>query len=90
MTPRLLSASSTRARTGDTVRSECPAMLQNRAAYSSARPGLDHGEQKAEPGVQFGTDGSTIATTSMTMMDTISRANREPPKCGRWLCSSSS
>ena len=63
-------------------RSEWPATLQSRAAYSSANAitAMISMAVNRRPNLasNSGTDASIIASTSRTMMATISRTKREP------------
>ncbi len=85
--PRLEKAYSSRARTGVTARSECPTTLQSRASIFQRERhdggDFDRREQPAERASNSGTDASIIASTSRTMMATISWTKREPTECGR-------
>ena len=87
MMPRLETAYSRRARTGVTARSECPTTLHSRARYSSANATTAKTSMvvNSQPNVasNSGTEAKIIASTSRTMMATISWAKREPTECGR-------
>ncbi len=67
---------------GDSFRGEWPTTLQSRAAYSSANtiaaPTLMAVNSVPKRKSNSGTDASTIASTSMMMMQTINWAKREP------------
>jgi len=67
---------------GDNFRGEWPATLHSRAAYSSANtmtaPTLTTVNRAPNRASNSGTDARIIASTSMTMMETISRTKREP------------
>ena len=82
MMPRLLTIYSSRARVGDTWRSECPATLQTRAAYSSANASAAaisiEVNRRSKLASSSGTDARIAASTSTTMSATISRTKREP------------
>ena len=85
--PRLEKTYSSRARAGVTARSECPTTLHSRARYSSAnattaKTSID---VKSQPKLasSSGTEAKIIASTSRTMMATISWAKREPTECRR-------
>jgi hypothetical protein len=87
MMPRLDSIYSIRSRTGLTCRGEWPATLHSRAAYSSANAvaapiSMAVNSQPSRASIS-GTDARIIASTSITMMATISRTSREPTELGK-------
>ena len=85
--PRLEKAYSSRARVGVMSRRECPTTLQMRARYSSANATTAAASIVVNNRCSFasysGTEARIAASTSMTMMTTISRTKREPTECGR-------
>ncbi len=82
MTPRLENAYSSRARAGVMSRSEWPTTLQIRATYSSANAATAATsmvvKSRSSRASNSGTEARIAASTSTTMMATISRTKREP------------
>jgi hypothetical protein len=94
ITPRPDDAYSSRARAAVLARKECPAALQIRARYSSAKVATAARTTAVSslPSLASisGTEASITASTSATMRMMTSLAKREPAERGRWSCSSNS